>query len=159
MRWSTFAIARPAAASVSAGLASTSFWYAATAPSMSPASSASWAGAYRGSTAGSSPSSAGSGAAVRGWCRVVTPWAVSCCTTWVNAARSSSSGSASWKSGIGRPSSTATTSGTDGICIAWAICGTASMSTRPSRKRPSNSSDRVFMSSASWALAGCRVGE
>ena len=44
VRCRTLAIARPAAASASAGLASTSFWYAATAPSMSPASSASWAG-------------------------------------------------------------------------------------------------------------------
>ena len=39
------AIASPAAASASAGLASTSFWYSATAASMSPASSASWAAA------------------------------------------------------------------------------------------------------------------
>ena len=45
VRWSTLAIARPAAASVSAGLASTSRWYSATAPSMSSSCSACWAAA------------------------------------------------------------------------------------------------------------------
>ena len=51
----------------------------------------------------------------------------------VSAVRSSSIGRASCISGIGRPSTTATTSGIDGICMAWAICGAASMSTSPSR--------------------------
>ena len=45
VRCSTLAIASPAAASASAGLASTSFWYSATAVSMSSASSAAWAAA------------------------------------------------------------------------------------------------------------------
>ena len=60
---------------------------------------------------------------MRGWWRLVTPWAVTCCMTWFSAVRSSSIGSASCSSGIGRPSRTSTTSGIDGICIAWAIAG------------------------------------
>ncbi len=38
--------------------------------------------------------------------------------------------------------------------MACAICGTASMSTRPARNLPSNSPDRVSRSSASCALSG-----
>ena len=63
-------------------------------------------------------------------------------------------GAVFWNSGIGRPWATSATSGTDGICMAWAICGTASMSTRPSRKRPSNSPDSVCRSSASVHALG-----
>ena len=97
-------------------------------------------------------------AALRGWCRPVKPWAVSCCSTCVTAWRSSSSGAAFWNSGIGRPCATRATSGTDGICIAWAIWGTASMSTRPSRKRPSNSLGQRLQVVGQRTLSGERLG-
>src|SRR4051794_27679050 len=158
VRLSSLAMASPAAASASAGLASTSFSYSATAPSMSPRSSASWAGTYRGASCSSPVSSSTGPCPERGWWRPVNPLAVSCCSTWVTTWRRSSIGAASWISGIGRPCATSTTSGTDGICIAWAIWGTASMSTRPSRKRPSNSLERVWRSSASRTLSGERLG-
>jgi hypothetical protein len=74
------------------------------------------------------------------------------------AVRSSSTGTRFWSRGIGRPCATSTTRGTDGICIAWAICGTASMSTRPSRNRPSNSVDSDCIASASCTLSGERPG-
>ena len=54
---------------------------------------------------------------------------------------------------------TATTSGTAWICIACAIDGVASMSTSPTRNRPSNSPDSEARSSASWPLSGIRVRE
>ena len=86
------------------------------------------------------------------------PWVASCWNTWLRAVRSSSIGGASWNSGAGRPWATSATSGTDGICIACAIDGAASMSTLPSRNLPSNSLARVCRSAARPALSGERVG-
>ena len=87
------------------------------------------------------------------------PWAASDSSTWFSAVRSSSSGTRSWNSGAGRPSSTANTNGTDGSWTACAISGVASMSTRPARKRPSSSSATVAMSRAICTLSGSRLGE
>ena len=73
--------------------------------------------------------------------------------------RSSSIGGASWNSGRRATlEATSATSGTDGICIACAIDGAASMSTLPSRNLPSNSLARVCRSAARLALSGERVG-
>ena len=74
-----------------------------------------------------------------GWCRPVMPCAVICSSTWPMIVRSSSSGG-SWSSGASRPWSTIATSGTDCTCMACAIPGWASTSTRPTAIRPSSSS-------------------
>ena len=99
-----------------------------------------------------------SGPVASGWWRPVMPWVAICSSTWVSRVRRSSSGGASWSSGIIRPCTTSATSGTDGICSACASCGDASTSTLPSRKRPSNSSASVSRSVASRALSGACFG-
>ena len=143
VRCSTFAIASPAAASASAGLASTSFWYSATAPSMSPSLERVLRRRRSAGRPGSSPVSSSTAAALgRGWCRPVTPCAVSCCITWVSASAAPRAAAASWSSGIGRPWAPAPPAGSTGSASPARSAATASMSTRPSRKRPSNSSDR-----------------
>ena len=103
--------------------------------------------------------SVGGRAALSGWCRPVTPWVAICSSTWVSSVRSSSSGGASWSSGIIRPCTTSATSGTDGTWSACASCGEVSTSTLPTRNLPSNSSASTSRSAAIWALAGACDGE
>ena len=95
----------------------------------------------RSGSSGSSAAARGAATVERGWCRPVMPCAVSCCTELLEqrcAARRG--GSTSWNSGVaGRPSRSTNSIGTCGICMAWAIAGEASMSTRPARNRPSYS--------------------
>ena len=160
VRWSTWAIASPPAASASAGLASTSFWYSATARVEVTGGQR----VLRGRVARVDVllvlgPPAAPGPAPSGWCRPVMPWVAICSSTWVSSVRRSSSGGASWSSGIIRPCTTSATSGTDGTCSACASCGEASTSTLPTRKRPSNSSASTSRSAAIWALAGACDGE
>ncbi len=88
------------------------------------------------------------------------PCAVSCWVSWPKRVRSSSIDSAPGTGWVtGRPSSSTIIIGTCGICIACAICGTASMSTRATRKRPAFSSATVTRSLAIAALSGAREAE
>ena len=85
------------------------------------------------------------------------PWVVSCCSTWVSAWELLDRGSV-LEQRHRSPLRHRATSGTDGICIAWAICGMASMSTRPEEDPSSSSAESVCRSSASVTLSGERVG-
>ncbi len=147
VRCSSRAMASPAAASVSAGLASTQLLVLRDGPvDVAVTERVLGGGVARVDLRSRRGAAAASGGRGRRGARLVPAGDAlggQLLHTWVSAVRSSSIGTTSWSSGIGRPSSTATTSGIDGICMACAIAGAASMSTSPTRKRPSNSPDSV----------------